>query len=107
MPNQLFPVKEVLSRVSDELLACSTKLSNITPGAIQATHDDLISIQSIDLVEQTLRALQHVVRSVAEQIPEDVKTPVRPSEIFLAQLAARLRGEALDEPAGSGECDFF
>jgi len=106
------PAPELLGRLGAELadLAATVERLHVLAGAPAAADPAYVrAVQSLDAVEQTLRNLAGFFAALAPAMPAGQTLDVRPAlaTVTLADLAARLAGNATPQTPATGDCELF
>jgi hypothetical protein len=108
---------EGLRRVSDALLHLQRSMERLYPlignnqwDAIARDARQVVAVQSIDYLEQSLRVLAGFVRELARQTPAEWRIDARSAFalITLSELASRMRhGETIAPARPAGDCELL
>ena len=105
------PAPELLGRVGAELadLAATVERLHVLAGAPAASDPAYVrAVQSLDAVEQTLRNLAGFLAALAPAMPaQTLDAGPALATVTLADLAARLAGNATPPNPAPGDCELF
>lgn len=105
MNQHIIKTPTLVDRICLELTQCANVLKDINPSTRDLTPEDIQSLQSIDRIEQTLRALSSTLNAIKDTLPADLEFTM--PEITLEALSARLQGNPHFSHENDGEIEFF